>query len=78
MVLCDFLSKETKCTNYITDWLHSRCCFGFGKNNKSNSSEKAHRLPLVLNCPRHILDHLRLVSLKFNCREAILESLQEC
>ena len=50
----------------------------FWQKSKSDSSEKAYRLPLVLNCPRHILDHLRLVSLKFNCREAILESLQEC
>ena len=78
MVLCDIFSKETKSTHHIKCTFQFRCCFGFGKNNKSDRSEKAHRLPLFLNCPRHILDHLWLVSLKFNCGEAILASLQEC
>ena len=52
----------------------------FWQKSKSDSSENwgpqaTARSQLF---PTYIPDHLRLVSLKFNCKDAILESLQEC
>ena len=32
---CVIFSKDTECTNHITNWFDFRCCLGFGENNRS-------------------------------------------
>ena len=58
---------NAKCTNHITNCFDFCCCFGFGKNNSSGVKRDT-RLPLVLDYPRQILDHLRLMPLKNELR----------
>lgn len=57
IVLRDIFQKD------ITEWFHFRGILWFDENNRS-AGKKAHRLSLVLGCPRHILEHLRRMALK--------------
>ena len=79
MVLCDVFSKDTKCTNHITDWFDFRCCYGFGENNRSAVKRPTgyvtvrprpsptNSRPLATNAPE-----------KLTAGRPILVSLEEC
>lgn len=44
MLFCNTFSKDTKCTNHISDWFNFCSCFVLGKNNRLKKPADYHWL----------------------------------
>lgn len=82
ILLVDF---QQNCAQYFPETLNVRTILQTGLIfvviliKQQNSDEKVHLFPLVLDCPRYILNHLRLMLLKYYLQEGHFGiSLQEC